>query len=1751
MALSFLEELLDRTPATIAANQSILEAVAQLHHLETTGATWVGLWVLQDQRLMGQFTCGEMLRLASQGRSLTEGAIAAVMTAPALTLRLTDLETLTCLRDRFQALGQTCLPVVDEQGYFIGSIRLTQVQQAIAAESLAQSERLQQVEARFRRVMSNMPGMIYELCRYPDKQYQFLLVGYKCWDIFEIDPALVEEDFLQLHRLVHPDDAARLIETSEESAQSLLPWQQEWRIITPSGQLKWVQGISRPTRQPDGSIVWDGVMLDVSDRKRAEFELEWKEALLRSMTDASPLAFLVVDNRTDEILYFNHRFCEIWGIEHLEDAMVEGQYTNNALIPHCLPMLADVPAFAESCKPLQSEGNRALVDDEIPFVNGRTIRRFSTQVRDVFDRYYGRLYIFEDITADKEAATSLQQSEARFRKLFEASPLGIVLADANTGQMFQVNPAFCQLLGYSEAELLTLTFFALTHPDDLEMEFQLIAHNRQRILSGEIDTANYEKRYLRKDGQVVWVSLTASLINDESGNTLYALGMIQDITHRKVTESALRQSEATNRALISAIPDLMMRIRADGVYLNFIARNNFKLFHPAEDMTGQSLFDDMPAEAAAQRMHYIQEALRTGKVQVYEYELEIDSEQLYEEARIAVCGEDEVLVIVRNIGDRKRAEAVLRRSHDELEQLVTERTQQLHEAYQQLTFHMENSPLGVIGWDRDFRIYLWSDQAEKIFGWTTEEVLGHYIFDFPLVYEGDLEYVNLHMEKLLDGSSPQLFCSNRNCTKYGTVIYCEWYNSSMVDESGRLISVLSLVQDVTAQIQAEEALRHQERQLKMVLDAAQMGTWEFYLTTEKIVWSTRTKQIFGLEENQFAGTFAAAIQYMHPDDVPAIKAAIARTVAGEDLFELEYRILRRDGQMRWIFSRGDLIPDEAGQPVKMAGVMIDITDRKQAEEALKLSQMRLTIALEAAQMGIWDWDMQTDRITWSAQTEQIFGLPVGSFSGYLADLNAMTHPEDRDRTGCEIQAALAGEAGYDIEYRIVRADGAVRWVAARGSVLWDQHHNPLKMTGTVMDITDRKTAEATLLASQRRFEIAFHSSPIPLSITTFPDSRHLAVNAGWVASTGYSPEEAIGKTAVELELWTHSQEREKFIQRMQGQASVRNMVMHSRSREGTERIMLLSSDQIELNGQPCLLSASVDITDRVRAEQALHRRVQYEQLLSQISSRFIRLTDRNLDEGINEALGAIAQFAGFERSYIVLMDEEATFGHLAYEWFAPTVSPISLEWRIIPSAPFPWWLEQLQNNRTIEMPTLDALPLEAKNERVAIANVGTQSLLCVPLFFGNRLMGYIGLASVWEPKTWTQELVSLLRMVGEIFVHALQRQRSESALRDSEALYRTLIHNFPNGAVHLFDQNLRYLFTDGQELGELGMSREQFEGRFLWEVLSDDLASFMEPLYRRALNGKQVVREFHLSDRIYTIHIVPVRDDRGEIYAGLAMTQNITQRKQAEEVLRRSRDELEALVALRTLALEDANEELQHEIQERERLAEQLLRSNQELEQFAYVASHDLQEPLRAITSYTQLLARRMEGELDEKAEKYMHYVVDGATRMQQLIQDLLTYSRVGRHPITVSETNLAEVWQQVLNNLQVAIAETHATLTHDPLPTLKADTRQLTQLLQNLIGNAIKYHGEAPPQIHLGIVQQQHDWIFSVRDNGIGIAPQYAERIFIIFQRLHTRREYSGTGIGLAICKKIVERHDGRIWVESELGQGSTFFFTIPFLEG
>jgi PAS domain S-box-containing protein len=412
---------------------------------------------------------------------------------------------------------------------------------------------------------------------------------------------------------------------------------------------------------------------------------------------------------------------------------------------------------------------------------------------------------------------------------------------------------------------------------------------------------------------------------------------------------------------------------------------------------------------------------------------------------------------------------------------------------------------------------------------------------------------------------------------------------------------------------------------------------------------------------------------------------------------------------------------------------------------------------------------------------------------------------------------------------------------------------------------------------------------------------------------------------------------------------------------------------------------------------------------------------------------------------------------------------------------------------------------------------------------GKPLTGHVlGIVRPDRSVTWLDVNTGFLRRPGEAGFYGIvstisditARREAEQALRDSEERFRTTFQLAASGICEVVDG--RFVRVNRSLCEILGYAEEELIGKSVKEVSHPEDRDLTDAerqrIHRGEVDSARFEKRYVRGDgRVVwcELAIALVRRADGTPRYEVAVFDDITERKQAEAELHEAHAELK--------------------------------RSNAELEQFAYVASHDLQEPLRMVSSYTQLLLRRYGERLDGDAREFTAYIVDGAARMKQLIEDLLAYSRVGTKGKEFSRVAVDATLRRALINLRAAVEEAGASVTYEGLPAVEADDVQLSQLFQNLIGNALKFRSQSVPRIHISAVEKEHEHEFCVRDNGIGIEAAYFERIFMVFQRLHNKGEYPGTGIGLAICKKVVERHGGRIWVESTPGEGSAFHFTLP----
>jgi PAS domain S-box-containing protein len=955
-----------------------------------------------------------------------------------------------------------------------------------------------------------------------------------------------------------------------------------------------------------------------------------------------------------------------------------------------------------------------------------------------------------------------------------------------------------------------------------------------------------------------------------------------------------------------------------------------------------------------------------------------------------------------------------------------------------------------------------------------------------------------------------------------------------------------------------------------------------------------------------------------------------------------YRIRTKDGDVRWVKDTTKIIRDEGGEITHYLGYLVDITGRKEREHELERFE---TLFEESTDVNtVLDADGTYQYLPPSA--ENVFGYEPEELEGEVAF--EYIHPDDREAIVEEF-GRLVEEQDYEPtrEFRYRHADGSWIWLEATGRNLMNESH----IEGVVVytrDVTDRKRREQELQRRKRRFEAVFEDPNILVGLLE-PDGTVLDINQTAMEYVDADLADVRGEDFWETPWWGEDPDV---------QADVREWTERAADGEYVD----FEADLVRPDGESYTLEGYFrPVTDEagnvvsiIVSDRDVTERREYERQLEESEQRYRALAEH------------------FPNGIVTMFDEDLRYTLAAGQAF-----------EYLPVAP---------------------ADLDARTPREVWGDDVGETL--EPLF-RDALAGETGTVEVsYVDREWLVYAVPVTDEGGEVFAgmtmaqDVTERKEYERRLAESERSYRMLVENFPDGAVAMFDEDMEYTVAGGRLLDAVGVEPSDRVGNSVYDIYPEDIVEEVEPCFEAAFEGETSDFEVEFYDRHLYAHTLPVRNAAGDIFAGMVVVQDVTERREYERELQaRARqqqavaelgqyvlevDDLDDLMAeaarrvadvlgndyCKVLDLDDDSRELllrqgvgwdegivgnatvgadeddsqagytlrteepvvvedletetrfggprlltSHDVAsgistvvgsvddpwgilgthdtdvrafseedvnfvqsvanilaeaiertqyqaELEGLVERLEESNERLEQFAYAASHDLQEPLRMVSSYLQLVEKRYADELDEEAEEFIEFAVEGADRMREMIEALLAYSRVETRGEPFEPVDLEAVLADVREDLQVKIEERDAEVTAEPLPTVTGDRDQLRQVLQNLLDNAIEYSGEGPPRVHVaaerdggraggdrgGTAADRGDaWVISVADEGIGIPPEDAETVFEVFQRLHSREEYAGTGIGLALSERIVERHGGDIWVESEPGEGSTFYFTLP----
>lgn len=1092
--------------------------------------------------------------------------------------------------------------------------------------------------------------------------------------------------------------------------------------------------------------------------------------------------------------------------------------------------------------------------------------------------------------------------------------------------------------------------------------------------------------------------------------------------------------------------------------------------------------------------------------------------------------------------ERQQAQDALQQAYSNLEVRVKARTSELAEINEMLRseiaerrrveaalrtseerFHLIAQATNDAIWDWDLQLNTvwWNEGIHTLFGYTAEQVGADVTWWYDQIHPGDRDRVTVQIQSVIGSENAHWSSEYRFRRADGSyaIVFDRGY--VLHDEAGNPARMIGGMTDLTEQRQAEA---ERDRLFMLSLDMLCIAGFDGYF--KRI--NPAAERMLGYPARQLLSQ--PFLSLVHPEDRQVTQQEVEKLAVGNPSTNFENRYQHQDGSYRWLAWTAYPVPEEG----LIYAIARDITAAKQAavEHAKLLAQERSAHATAEA---------ERNRATTILEsiTDAFFALDhQWQFTYCNQQAERLLQRNRDDLIGKSIWSEFpeAVNSVFDEEYH--------RAVAERVSVEFEAFYAPLASWFSVHaypsenglsvyfeNVNERRQAAEALRRSESRYRLLFENNPHPMWAYDRETLKFLAVNEAAIQHYGYTREEFLSMTLLDIRppediptLLTIGSEAKEGLDEP-------GEIWRHRKKNGTLIEVEITSHALTFEGQQAEVVLVNDVTERRRTEATLLEITRLRRAILDSASYTIISTD---PEGTITTFNTAA---------------ESLLGYTAAEVIGKATPALIHD---------PEEVAQRAQALTAELgisvePGFEAFVAKARQgeiderEWTYIRKDGSRFpvLLSVTALHdaAGNLTGFLGIGNdITERKQAEAELQrqSLRsRLFSEISLKIRQSLQLDDIL---QAAVTEMQKIFQADRVIVFQLGLNgrgkvvkeALAPGWRSVLGLGVDDECFGPGYLMlhrqgriYTVSDRDQSGLEPCLINFM------RRIDVQSKL----VMPILVK--EEFWGLLIAHQCSNPREWTQF---EIDLMQQLADQLGIALAQS-QMLEKETQQRQELA----RSNADLEQFAYVASHDLQEPLRMVASYLQLIERRYKNQLDADADDFIAYAVDGASRMQTMINDLLSYSRVGTRGKSFQQVDCEAIIGRVFTNLGAAIADHKAVVTHDPLPVVWGDPTQLTQLFQNLISNALKFQGDAPPLIHIGVASRPGEWVFSVQDNGIGLEPSYRDRIFLIFQRLHSKADYPGTGIGLAICKKIVERHGGVIWVESEPDHGSTFFFTLP----
>ena len=1411
----------------------------------------------------------------------------------------------------------------------------------------------------------------------------------------------------------------------------------------PDGSLGWFDLSIQPV--PEGVFI---LSIDITERKKIENALRENEEKYR----------LIADNSDDWIYWVapdGHLHYVSPACERVTGYSPE-EFANHPELTHQIVLEADREKVSQHTQIAKQDDTPHNLEFRIVTKTGE-IRWVNHSCSPIFNdegEYLGRRGTNRNITERKRQEEQLFESEFRFNKLYENGPFGMVMADKEF-RFKKANPAFCAIMGYSEAELQQFTFRDVTHPDDMSKDLD----NVRKLMNKEISVYKTEKRYIRKDGQAIWGSLTVTATYDSEEQFLYNLGIIEDITLRKQTQEALTESEERLRTLLLASFDGAYRMSADWVTMYELDGKNF--IADTTKSNNQWFQEYIPPVDQPLVMTVIQEAIRSKSIFVLEHRVwRVDGTYgwTYSRAipRMNANGEIfEWFGVASDITERKKAEEALKKS----KQLLS-----------------ETELMGKVGgWEFniDTKEQIWTDEVYRI-------------------HEVDLDF-NPHVDKGINFYTPEsrpiIEKAVQRVIEYGESFDLELEiitakgNLRIVHSIGKADlenrRVYGFFQDITERKNVEKELKLLNDRISTATSASQVGIWEWDITNNQLVWDNQMYILYGLKTGNSPGAYEAWLNGVHPDDREYSNAVSQQAIRGETEYDTEFRVIWPDGSVHWLKAAGHVFFDENNEPIRMVGVNFDITERKNAEDELKLSEERYRNIFESAIIGIYRTTPDGKIIMANSTLINLLGFE--SFEE-LAQRNLETEGFENDDERIKFVESIEKDGRViGLESVWKTKDDQPVIVSENAKAFYDSNGQVIYYEGTIEDITKRKHIEKILQESEEKFRKAFATNPDSITITRYSDGMYVSVNNGFTQIFGHTEAEIVGKTPLEINMWHNPDDRKQFVYELKTKGIVENFEARLCSKDRKIIDTLVSAILIEFDGEPHVLSTTKDITERKHIEIALKKS---EDLFSKAF------------HGSPSPMTIASQKDG---SYIAVNNSFLRLIELTQE---EVIGKKGDELKLIGTEERNRIIQHLRKTGKIH------------NFEISATSSSGKQLYLLTSIENTELAG--------EPCT----IATMLDIT--------ERKLAEEALRESEEKFRILVESIPLPVTYVNSWG-EIVFRNDRFRQVMGYTYEEVPTVKEWWV-----KAYPDETYRQwsIQNWESAVK--NATDTNTDIEPIEYNitcndgNERTMIVSGILIEDNllvtfidITDRKKAEEEVRKLNETLELRVEDRTKQLKEAN---------------------QELEAFSYSVSHDLRAPLRHINGFVDLLTENYNDLLPEKGKHYLSIIVNSSRHMGTLIDDLLQFSRTGRQEMQETKLDMNMVVQEVLKLAKQDVQDRNIEWNISALPILTGDHSLLRMVWYNLLNNAIKFtKAKDPAIIEIGYREEKNEHIFFVRDNGAGFDMRFAHKLFGVFQRLHSTQEFEGTGIGLANIRRIISKHGGRTWAESQLKQGATFYFTLP----